>query len=178
MTGKSVTRREVLKAVTLGISGAASSPRLVSLPAAEHSHSVIRDEKGRTPTGSYTPRFFKPDQYEALRALCQSIVPADDRSGGALEAGAPEFVDLLTSENEEYQRRLGGGLMWLDATCLKRYGSVYLQCSHSNQKEILDLIAYRANGESDASLAPGIDFFAFLRDLSVDAFFTSEIGIK
>ena len=43
---------------------------------------------------------------------------------------------------------------------------------------MLDLIAYRANALRDPSLSQGIDFFAFLRTMTADGFFTSEIGIK
>ncbi len=177
MARKLISRRDILRTVTFGLP-AGSALRLISLQAAEHAHSVIRMENAKAPTGGYNPKFFKQDQYKTLQALCQAIIPRDDRSGGALEAGAPEFIDLLTSENEDYQRRLGGGLMWLDATCLKRYDKVYLRCSSSEQKEILDLISYRANADKDPSLAPGVHFFAFLRDLTVDGYFTSEIGIK
>ena len=98
--------------------------------------------------------------------------------GGAVEAGAPEFIDLLTSENPEYQLKLGGGLMWLDATCVDRYGKAYLDCSSQQQKEILDRIAYRKNAVSEASLSQGVEFFSFLRDLTADGFFTSKIGIE
>jgi gluconate 2-dehydrogenase gamma chain len=176
MVPKSLTRRRVLQVLGLGISAGASAPVLVSIESAGHVHSALREEKTRAE--AYTPKFFKPDQYELLQALCGVIIPADTHCGGALEAGAPEYIDLLTSENEDYQRRLGGGLMWLNATCLKRYNEVYLECSPAEQKGILDLIAYRVNGDNDSGLLPGIDFFAFLRELSVDAFATSKIGIK
>ncbi len=177
MTQKPISRREILKTVALGIP-AGSALKLISLQAAEHAHNAIKKENAKAPAGGYTPKFFKPGQYKILQALCQAIIPPDEQYGGALEAGAPEFIDLLTSENEDYQRRLGGGLMWLDAACLKRYDKLYLHCSPAEQKEILDLIAYRANADKDPSLAPGIRFFAFLRDLTVDGYFTSEIGIK
>ncbi|HEV2495508.1 MAG TPA: gluconate 2-dehydrogenase subunit 3 family protein [Terriglobia bacterium] len=176
MASKSLTRRKVLQAIGVGISAGASAPLLVSIESAGHMHSALREE--RTRAGAYTPKFFRPDEYELLKALCGAIIPADESSGGALEAGAPEFIDLLTSENEDYQRRLGGGLIWLNATCLKRYNAVYMECSPAEQKGILDLIAYRANRDNDSGLSPGIDFFAFLRELTVDAFATSEIGIK
>ena len=68
--------------------------------------------------------------------------------------------------------------MWLDSTCRDRFGKVYLECPPANQKEILDLIAYRESIEKDASLNPGVQFFAFLRDLTTDGFFTSKIGIE
>src|SRR5438093_8101496 len=160
MALKPISRRDILRTAALAVP-VGSTLKLISLQAAEHAHSAIREEKARASTAGYVPKFFKPDQYKALQALCQAIIPSDERSGGALEAGAPEFIDLLASENEDYQRRLGGGLMWLDATCLKRYDKIYLHCSPSEQKEILDLIAYRANAAKDSSLTPGIAFFPF-----------------
>jgi hypothetical protein len=95
-----------------------------------------------------------------------------------MEAGAPEFIDLLTSENRDYQLTLGGGMMWLESACSDRYGKVYLECSPQQQKEILDLIAYKKNAVTDLSLDQGVAFFSFLRSMTADGFFTSEIGIK
>jgi hypothetical protein len=109
--------------------------------------------------------------------LCETILPADTDSGGAIEAGAPEFIDLLTSENQGYQLILGGGLMWLDSKCEDRYGNVYLDCAPQQQKEILDLIAYRRNAALDQDVNHGIEFFSLLRNLTSDGFFTSKIGI-
>jgi gluconate 2-dehydrogenase gamma chain len=113
-----------------------------------------------------------------LQALCQTIIPADADSGGAIEAGAPEFIDLLTSENPDYQRILGGGLLWLDGACSDRYEKAYLDCSPEQQKEILDLIAYKKNAVANPALNTGVEFFSFLRNMTADGFFTSEIGIK
>jgi hypothetical protein len=85
---------------------------------------------------------------------------------------------LITSENPEYQVDLGGGLMWLDNTCIDRYAKPYLDCTADQQKEILDQIAYKKNAKNDPSLGQGIEFFSFLRKLTADGFFTSEIGIE
>jgi gluconate 2-dehydrogenase gamma chain len=152
--------------------------RMIPLQAAEHVHKIAKDNKAKSPTGSYATKFFSAHQYKTLQALCQTIIPPDEQSPGAVEAGAPEFIDLLTSENEDYQLTLGGGLMWLDSTCRVRYGKVYLDCSPLEQKEILDFIAYRENSKKDPSLSQGVKFFAFLRDLTTDGFFTSKIGIQ
>ena len=113
-----------------------------------------------------------------MQTLCQTIIPADEQAKGAIEAGAPEFIDLITSENKDYQVALGGGMMWLDNTCIDRYGKVYLECTPEQQKEILDLIAYRKNAKKDPSLGQGIEFFGLLRKLTADGYFTSEIGIE
>jgi hypothetical protein len=173
----SVSRRDVLK--SLAISAAATSVlRLIPAHAAEMAHQMIAAEKAAAPTKAYTPKFFTAHDYKTLQALCQSIIPADADSPGAIEASGPEFIDLLTSENKDYQVTLGGGLMWLDGTCTDRYGKVYLDCAPEQQKEILDKIAYRKNSLSDASLNQGVAFFSFLRNMTADGFFTSQVGVK
>jgi hypothetical protein len=174
---KAVSRRDILKTLTMAVP-AGSVLTLVPLPAAQHAHKLVKQEKAAAPSGTYAPKYFTAHQFKTLQSLCQTIIPTDDQSGGALEAGAPEFIDLLTSENPEYQRRLGGGLIWLDATYTQRFGAAYLQCAAAQQKEVLDLIAYRKNAEKDLSLSTGVHFFELLRNLTADGFFTSEIGIK
>jgi hypothetical protein len=171
----SVSRRDVLKSLAMG-AAATSVLRTIPAQAAEYAHRMVAAEKAAAKV--YTPKFFTAHQYKTLQTLCQTIIPADGDSGGAVEAGAPEFIDLLTSENTEYQVALGGGLMWLDSTCSDRYGAVYLDCTPQQQKEILDQIAYRNNAMMDARLSQGVEFFSFLRNMTADGFFTSEIGIK
>src|SRR5689334_11027891 len=103
----SVSRRAVLKSLSMG-AVAGSVLRVIPLEAAEYAHHMIEAEKADSPGGAYTPKFFNPQQYKTLQVLCEAILPADADAGGAMEAGAPEFIDLLTSENEEYQQKLGG----------------------------------------------------------------------
>jgi len=172
-----ISRRDVLKSLGMGVA-ASSVLRVIPAQAAEYAHHMVAAEKAAAPAKAYIPKFFSAHGYKTLQSLCQAIFPADAESGGAIEAGAPEFIDLLTSENEGYQRILGGGLMWLDNTCSDRYDKAYLDCSPEQQKEILDKIAYRKNAAADSSLSQGLEFFSFLRNMTADGFFTSEIGIK
>jgi gluconate 2-dehydrogenase gamma chain len=174
---KSVSRRDVLKSLTGGVA-ASSVLRTIPLQAAEYAHRLIAAEKAASETAEYTPKFFPPAQYKTLCLLCDTIFPADADSGGAVEAGAPEYIDLLTSENPEYQLTLGGGLMWLDSMCVDRYGHTYLDCTAPQQAEMLDKIAYRKTLEQQPGLSQGVAFFALLRELTADGFFTSKIGIQ
>jgi gluconate 2-dehydrogenase gamma chain len=175
----SISRRDILKSLAYG-AAATSVLRVIPAKAAEYAHHMVAAEKAAAPAGAYTPKFFSPHDYKTLQTLCQTIIPGDADSGGAIEAGAPEFIDLLTSENPDYQRILGGGLLWLDSTCSDRYDNVnvYLDCSPEQQKEVLDLIAYRKNAVANPALNTGVEFFSFLRNMTADGFFTSEIGIK
>jgi gluconate 2-dehydrogenase gamma chain len=173
----SISRRDILKSLTItAVTG--SVLRVIPLEAAEYAHRMVRAARAAAADQAYAPKFFSAHAYKTLQALCQTIIPSDEDAKGAIEAGAPEFIDLITSENKEYQVWLGGGLMWLDNTCLDRYGKAYLDCPSAQQKEILDLIAYRKNAKQNPSLGQGIEFFGFLRKLTADGYFTSEIGIE
>ena len=115
--GNAISRRDVLRNLAVGAAGG-TVLQIIPAEAAELAHQVIRGEKARA--GTYTPKFFPEHQYQTLLVLCDRIIPRDEFSGGAVEAGAPEFIDLLSSENERYQAILGGGLMWLDNFCADR----------------------------------------------------------
>ena len=172
-----ISRRDILKSLTLtAITG--SVLRIIPAEAADYAHRMVREATATAENQVYAPKFFSPHFYKTLQTLCQTIIPADEQAKGAIEAGAPEFIDLITSENKDYQVALGGGMMWLDNTCIDRYGKVYLDCTPEQQKEILDLIAYRKNFKKDPSLGHGIEFFGMLRRLTADGYFTSEIGIE
>jgi gluconate 2-dehydrogenase gamma chain len=177
MPSNPISRRDVLRTLAMGAVGG-SVLQVIPLEAAEQVHKMVQQEKTHAPAGQYRPKFFPAHQYSTLSALCDAIIPADEHSGGAVQAGAPEFIDLLTSENKDYQLRLGGGLMWLDNFCIDRYGNAYLKCARAEQTETLDLIAFRKNVEKDASLSQGVEFFSFLRKLTTDGFYSSEIGIQ
>jgi gluconate 2-dehydrogenase gamma chain len=176
MSTQGVSRRDILKTLALGaVSG--SVLRVIPAEAAEFAHQAVRKEKAASAAGKYAPKYFNAHQYETLNWLCDAIIPKDEHSGGAVEAGAPEFIDLLTSENEEFQLRLGGGLIWLDSFCTDRYEKTFMECAPDQRKQVLDLIAYRNNAKQDPTLRQGVAFFAFLRNMTMDGFYTSKIGI-
>src|SRR6516165_9766470 len=162
-----IPRRDVLRNLAAGVAGG-SALRVIPAQAAALAHEMIQKERAASPGGKYTPKYFSAHQYLMLVFLCDTIIPNDEVSGGAVEAGAPEFIDLLTGENEEYQ----------DIFCFDRYEHLFLECAPAQRKEVLDLIAYRKNARIDSSLSPGVTFFAKLRNLTCDGFYTSKIGIE
>lgn len=176
MAGSGFSRRDVLRTLAIGAT-AESVLRVIPAQAAEYAHRMAQEAKSVVPAGKYAPKYFSESQYATIRTLCEIIIPPDEKSGGAVEAGAAEFIDLLTSENDEYQARLGGGLMWLEHYSAEHYDNSFLNCTPSQQREAVDLIAFRRNAERDPGLSQGVAFFSFLRDMTCDAFYTSKIGI-
>ena len=72
-------RRAVLKLVAL----AALSPKLNALP-----NDAMRDmESAQAAPTAYTLQFFSEDESRLLDQLMEMIIPADDHSPGAHEAG-------------------------------------------------------------------------------------------
>ncbi|HKW32621.1 MAG TPA: gluconate 2-dehydrogenase subunit 3 family protein [Candidatus Acidoferrum sp.] len=175
MAIESISRRDILRTLAVGVTG--SVLQVIPAEAAEYVHQMVHKEKASAPAGNYTPKYFSASQYATLINLCDMIIPKDEKCGGAVEAGAPEFIDLLSSENDKFQLRLGGGLFWLDGYCIDRYGKVFLECTPEQKKGVLDLIAFRKNAKQDPTLSQGVSFFAFLRNMTCDGYYTSKIGI-
>ena len=171
----SISRRDVLKSLAMG-AAATSVLRTIPAQAAEYAHRMVAAEKAAAKV--YAPKFFPAHQYKTLQASLPDHHSRRFRFRRRDRGRRPGVHRSLTSENTEYQVKLGGGLMWLDGTCSDRYGKLYLDCAPQQQKEILDQIAYRNNAVTDPSLSQGVEFFSFLRNMTADGFFTSEIGIK
>ena len=49
----------------------------------------------------YKPRFFAPDDFEALQALTEILIPTDD-TPGAREAHCAQFIDFVLNASTEY----------------------------------------------------------------------------
>lgn len=165
-----ISRRELLR--NIAISAALGG---LSAEAAQHVHHVAAEEK-KAAGGVYQPKFFQAHEYKTLQKLADLIVPADERSPGALAAGAPEFIDLLCSQNAELGAIYTGGLAWLDREVERRHGARFVDSRPEQQTAMLDLIAHRKN--DSAELGPGIVFFDWVRKMTVDAYYTSEVGIE
>ena len=46
----------------------------------------------------YRPKFFTSGEWETVRVLSDMILPRDERSASASEAGVPEFIDFLMTD--------------------------------------------------------------------------------
>lgn len=170
-----VSRRELLRNIGISVVLGTSGVNVITAEAAQHVHDAVKNEKAATPKATYKPKCFTAHEYKTLQKLADLIIPSDDVSKGALDAGAPEFIDLLSSQNAELAAIFTGGIGWLDAQMRKRYSAVFVDTKAAEQAAMLDLIAYRKNESPD--LTPGITFFTWARNMTVDAYFTSKVGM-
>lgn len=126
--------------------------------------------------GMYSPKALSAHDFKTLERLTDLIVPVENGAPGALAAGAAAWIDMMASENAELKGIYTKGLGWLDTTMVQRGQKDFVSAPPVRQTELLDVIAYRRNQTPE--LAPGIEFFSWARRMTVDAFYTSEIGIK
>src|SRR6185295_12116483 len=94
---------------------------------------------------------------------------------GAVAAGAAAWIDTLLGVNSDLKTSYAKGLAWLDSAVQAKGAADFATATPAQQTALLDLIAYRRNQSPE--LDPGIQFFTLARRMTVDAFYTSEIGI-
>ena len=126
--------------------------------------------------GAYAPKSFSAAEYRTLERLTDLIIPTENGAPGALAAGAAAWIDLISSENDQLKKIYKTGFAWIDAAAIRSGAASFVAATPEQQTALLDTIAYRRNQSPE--LNPGIEFFSWVRRMTVDAFYTSEIGIK
>jgi len=124
---------------------------------------------------SFAPEFFTPHEFDTVRLLVDMILPADERSGSATDAGVPEFMDFMMTDRPGMQTPMRGGLAWIDYQCVEADGTTFLECSDEKRRALLDQIAYPETAPPE--LSQGVAFFNSFRDLTASGFWTSRMGI-
>lgn len=135
----------------------------------------------QTHPSTYQRKVFNDHDWRTVRVLCDLIVPADERSGSATQAGVPEFIDdwldfrKEQDGNDDLTARLLGGLAWLDRESSRLFQRAFAEAGLDGQKRILDRIAWpeRAAPEDRRWAA----FFTRFRDLTLNGFYSSKVGI-
>lgn len=132
--------------------------------------------RGALVAATFAPSFFTAHEYATVRMLSELVIPRDGRSGGAIDAGVPEFMDFILNENPGMRTGIRGGLAWLDAEALARFGREFLEIADAGRRAILDDIAWPKRAKPEFS--QGVAFFNRFRDLTASGFFSSKIGVE
>ena len=112
---------------------------------------------------NYKFAFFTPQEAELAARLMEIVIPTDENSPGARQAKVAEFADLMLSTGSEDERkrwRLGLHLFELEA-----------------EKGTLDT-AFREAANHEGAPSGELDhFFIALKHMTINGYYTSEIGI-
>ena len=123
----------------------------------------------------YAATFFTPHEWETVRVLVDIVIPRDERSGSATDAGVPEFMDFMMGDRPDGQIPMRGGLAWLDNECFERFGKTFLGSAATERSAVLDDIAWPKKAKAEHS--QGVAFFNMFRDMTASGFWSSKIGI-
>lgn len=130
----------------------------------------------KAPASAFKPKFFTAREYTMAGILADLIIPKDDRSGSATDAGVPEFMDFMMVDSPGRQTAMRGGLAWIDLECQDRYDARFNECSDAQRTALLDDIAWPQRAKPE--LAAGVAFFNSFRDLTASGFWTSKMGVE
>lgn len=155
---------------------AAGVPALAAVTAG-----AAQAQKAETHPRAPAYKAFDQHNWVTLCAVCDLIVPKDERSGSATQAGVPEFIDdwldfrKHEDGNADLMAEIFGGLAWLDRESERLFGQRFARAGEEHQKQILDRIAWpeKAAAEDRRWAA----FFSRLRDLTLNGFYSSKTGI-
>ena len=104
-----ITRRDAVRRLAMAL----TATGLVDRMAAAEVH-LLTSQAAAAAGGTYTPKTFTAAQYRALERLADLIIPVENGSPGALAAGAPAWIDMISSENDELKASYAKGFAWLD----------------------------------------------------------------
>jgi gluconate 2-dehydrogenase gamma chain len=173
-----IGRRGLLKMI-----GAVPMAAALPLTAAEAVSAAEKVKEAKAAGKGFTPKFFTPREWATVRLLADIVIPKDERSGGATDAGVPEFMDFMMTdalvadrERERRQTGMRGGLTWLEVECGKRFSKGFVECGDAERAQVLDDIAWPEKARPEMS--HGAAFFTYFRDLTASGFWSSKIGIE
>ena len=135
--------------------------------------------KGYKP-GDLWPLTFTSAQRREVAALCDIIIPADDRSPSASSVGVVDYIDEFVSapypDLAEEGKKIMAGLDWLDGESNRQFGAPFADATDSQRATLCDAIAYEE--PKDPALKPASDFFRRFRNLTAGGFYTTPVGMK
>jgi hypothetical protein len=138
--------------------------------------SLVADYK----PGEIWPLTLTAPQRQLAGVLADIIIPADEHSPSATAVGVVEFIDeWVSAPYSKHQRDrtlVLDGFAWLDAEAARRSGKEFVELTAPEQRGICDDICDAARARP--ARGDAARFFAFYRDLTSGAFYSTPAGRK
>ena len=118
--------------------------------------------------------FFDAAQTAILERLSDIVIPSDEQSPGAHDAGVARFLDLLAAHSgPERQKQWRRGIEAVESAAHQRYSRAFNDSTRDQQEQLVLLMAAH-EGEPGNELER---FFDILKPAVVDGYRFSEIGV-
>lgn len=130
--------------------------------------------------GDLWPLTLTEQQRRTAAALCDTIIPADEKSPAASAVGVPDFIDEWISApypgHDTDRRIILEGFAWIDAESQRRSQKTFSELSPAQRDEICADICLVASAK--AEFKTPAQFFRRYRDLTAGGFYTTPAGMK
>ena len=165
-------RRTALRALAAG--AAAAWVDSLSALAAQHAHSPA--VQAAIAAQEWTPRVFNPQQNETIIALTELIIPQTE-TPGAKAARVNRFIDAVLQRAKPADRdSFLRGLTWMDERSRTQFRADFVAATPAQQTELLTTLS-KGDGET-AELRAGVQFFRAIKSMTIDGYYTTEIGLR
>jgi len=163
------TRREALRLLTWAPTAA--------LPLLGHQNKEVGDQPGHLHEAAPLkvpvvtgPASLQPLELATLEALSERIIPRSD-TPGAKDAGVALLIDKLIAADTTLLPLYRGGLADLNALSRQDYGQNFAALTEAQQIEVLTPLSL------DSNLAL-TEFFKLVKNMTIDAYYRTEAGLK
>jgi hypothetical protein len=174
LPGKEISRRDAVQLLAaFPVAAFLSWPTADQEKARRFVDNAMRAAAEGTP---FAPKFFTPAEFRTARILADMIIPRDERSGSASDAGVLEFMDFTMIDRPNSQKWMRTGLAWIDAQSNTRFGKAFADATESQREAILNDIAWPSR--ATPAMADGVSFFNRFRDMTASGFWSSQVGVK
>ncbi len=164
------TRRDALRILAF------TSAAVPALPSAQEIKEKS-DQPGHMHTGPVVkvpipskPSFFQPNEFQTLEALSERIIPRSD-TPGAKDAGVALLIDKAIVAEPTLVPLYRAGLADLSSLASESYGKPFIALTEEQQIILLTPLSL----ETTSSLGK---FFALVKDMTVEAYYKTEAGLK
>jgi len=166
-----ISRRTALKILGVGVGVASASNVFAQHPHPHTGVEMVSPIDGETRSQL---RFFTGAEMMSIVLMTDLIIPSDEHSPGAKDAGVPAFIDLMVSESSVETKNLWRkGLAAIDELCQKEFGNTFGTLTSEQHVAVLKLIS--RNEYQPRKIEER--FFIAIKGLTVDGYYTSEQGI-
>jgi hypothetical protein len=119
-------------------------------------------------------RFLNDADFKTVARIADLIIPPSE-TAGAIQAGVPEYIDLVVSREGELQALMADGLRWLDEQAKQLNVDSFMALGEHEQLAILLPLCEAADAEK--TQARNVQFFASVKRLTADGYYTSKAGL-
>ncbi len=175
---ENISRRRALKVIAVGVGTASALPILNNQAQSQEAHmhhGAAKTSSAPANSKPQAPKFFNAQQLALVTTMSDLIIPTDEHSPGAKAAEVPAFIDLMVSESPEETKTLWrDGMAAIEKMSQSKFSKDFSSASAEQQVGLMTEIS--KNERNPKTIEE--KFFRAIKNLTIDGYYTSEIGIK